>query len=190
MSKLAGTLFFILISFVNLSSQSEDGNKINIDIGFPIGSQFIDKTFGKSGNSTSGGLGGLKLAAIYRSQYKLQFTYSNLDRWFFGGGPPVTINHRKDFNSIVSFARCFNIGLSKFEAGLSYLYVYERSSFPNGFIQFSSSGHHAGVYLGYQYLIGGVVGPYINYHNTPIRFSKEAKAGYTHNMNFGITVRI
>lgn len=177
-------------------SQERETNRLEVEIGVPVVSQFIDKTYDYNyyGNNTIGGVGGLKLGVIYEGKYKLQFTWSNCDEYLFlTTGDKSKSRYEKNFNNIISLSRYMQFGNSKVELGISYLYVYERTTFPENLnrpgLQFSSSDQYIGGYVGYQYLIKNRFGPYVNYHLIPLRFTNGGELAYNHNVNLGLALK-
>jgi hypothetical protein len=189
-------LALFLLSYTDAKAQNFFKDNLSFELGALVGSQFIDKTYNYDnsnyGNNTLGGFGGLKAAAIYKHKYKIQFTWSNCDEDFIGSAPNSVNSYDKNFNSIVSISRVHSIKSSRIEFGLSYLYLYERTTFPvsnNSAVgnQFSSVDHYIGGHLAYKFVIGKSFGPFINYHLTPVRLSNEGAFGYSHNVNVGVS---
>ncbi|MEM6771847.1 MAG: hypothetical protein AAF597_14790, partial [Bacteroidota bacterium] len=139
-------------------------------------------------NNTLGGVGGIRLGATLDGMYRLLFTWSNLDDQLVEIYPSGTQNREKNYNVIIDLSRISQFNRLNMTYGLTYLYVYERSTFQ--FSQFSSVDHYVGVNLGFEYLLGRRFGPYIDYHFTPFRLSDERAFGYAHNVNLGLVVKL
>lgn len=106
-------LVVIITSYFSnkMVAQKNFMQSLDIEVGLPIASQFIDKTYNynSSNNNTIGGLGGVKFAAIYHDKYKLEFTWSNCDDLLFSSGSEFDLNYEKNFNSIVSLSKIYTV---------------------------------------------------------------------------------
>lgn len=168
--------------------------RIRAEIGLPVASQFIDKTYqyNYSNNNTLGGLGGIKVGLILNEAYKIQFAQHNLDETIIASGDQENRLITKDLNRIITVSRILSLNHVRLDFGLSYLYVSEYSRYPprrgRPSITFSSSDHYLGGHFGCQYLINHTFGPYVNYSLVPFRLSNQGAFGYNHNVSLGLVV--